>query len=165
MKSVSLTQQRLQELFAYDPETGLLTRKVRVGSRGPIGQVVGSSVGAGYLAVSIYYEKFILHRLIWLYVYGDWPQHDIDHINGIKTDNRLANLRHVTRSENQHNMRSRKNNTSSVVGVRRSASKNGWRARITVNSKEIHIGSYPTSAQAAEAYRAAKKIYHPTAPI
>jgi hypothetical protein len=164
MKKITVTQAELHRLFDYSPKTGLLTRRISTGPRSRAGQVVGTVMGAGYLNVSISHEKFIVHRLIWLYVHGVWPPHDIDHINGVKTDNRLANLRLVTRSENQHNMRDRKNNSSGFIGVRRSASKDNYSARITLNGEERYLGSFPTALAAHAAYMAAKAVYHPTAP-
>lgn len=164
MKTVSLTQAQIRQMFDYDPISGLMTRKISTGSRGRDGAKVGTLVGAGYLKVSINYENFLVHRLVWLHVHGVWPTEDIDHINGVKTDNRLANLRLVTKSQNQHNIRQRHNNTSGFTGVRPNTTENKWAARITVNSKEIHLGCFSTKEAAAAAYQNAKRIYHPTAP-
>lgn len=161
-----LTHERLTSLFEYRPASGLLVRKVTTGSRSPAGQIVGSPVGSGYLGVSIGRSKYILHRLIWMYVYGAWPDHDIDHINGDKHDNRIVNLRRVTKSENQHNLGLKKTNTSGFTGVRKSSSrKNPWAARITINGKEKYLGCFADKSQAAAAHAAAKRIYHPTAPV
>lgn len=124
----------------------------------------GWNTGSGYLKVNLHKKNQYLHRLAWFYTHGVWPPHEIDHINGVKTDNRLANLRLVTHSENQHNIRARKN-SAAFTGVRRSASKDNWSARITVNGKETHIGCFSTAIQAHHAYLAAKAVYHPTAPL
>lgn len=158
-----LTQARLKELFDYDPETGVVTRR-RSTTKSPAGSPVGSKVGAGYLGTFVDGRRQLIHRIVWVYIHGVWPPHDIDHINGVKADNRLANLRLATRSENQHNMRDRKNNTSGFVGVRRSDSASAWSARITVEGREIHIGCFSTAELASAAYQAAKLIHHPTAP-
>lgn len=166
MSKQILTHEHLTSLFDYDRETGLLVRKVTTGSRSSAGRAVGNLTGAGYLSVSIDRRKYLLHRLIWMYVYGAWPDHDIDHINRDKRDNRIANLRRATKSENQHNLGLKKSNTSGSAGVRRSTSAlNPWAARITVNGKEKHLGCFADKPRAIAAYAAAKRAYHPTAPI
>ncbi len=164
MSKPILTQSRLRELFDYDPETGVFTRKLSRGGKAMTGAKVGNYAGGGYLKVNLNKRNEYLHRLAWVITYGVWPAGVVDHINGIKDDNRIANLRDVTRSANQHNMPSRTNNWIGCPGVSWSTSASKWRARITLDRKEIHLGSFANLAEAIAARHAAKTIYHPTAP-
>lgn len=112
-----LTQERLKELFHYDPETGVFTRLVG-GPGSPTGVLKNKpNSGHGYIVISINSKNYLTHRLAWLYVYGRFPLEQIDHINHDRTDNRITNLREVTELENHRNMSKSTNNTSGVVGV------------------------------------------------
>ena len=164
MSKPILTQARLRELFDYDPETGVFVRKLSRGGKAMLGAAVGNYAGGGYLKVSICKRNEYLHRLAWLFIYGSSPVGVIDHINGKKDDNRIANLRDISRSENQHNMPSRINCWTGHPGVSWSTSANKWRARITVQYREINLGVFSTMADAIKARAAAKKIHHPSAP-
>lgn len=164
MSKSILSYERLRELLDYDPETGVFTRKIGRGGVAVAGKAVGNYAGGGYLKVSINKRNEYLHRLAWLYSYGEHPKGVIDHINGKKDDNRLVNLRDVTRSENQHNMPSRINCWTGCPGVSWSAENCKWKARITVNYKEIYLGLFAFKDDAISARQAAKRLYHPTAP-
>ena len=83
-----LTQERLKELLHYDEETGLFTRKTRVASRMK-GTISGARHNKGYVQIMIDGDNYLAHRLAWFYVYGEWPKNQIDHINRIKTDNKI----------------------------------------------------------------------------
>ena len=159
-----LSYERLRELLDYDPETGVFTRKISRGGVAIAGKQVGNNAG-GYLTVSINKRNEYLHRLAWLFTYGKYPEGVIDHINGKKDDNRLKNLRDVSRSSNQHNMPARINNGVGCPGVSWSNSTRKWRARITVQHKEIYLGVFPSLTEAISARQAAKLIYHPSAPV
>src|SRR5690606_34614864 len=98
-----LTQQRLKELLYYDPETGIFTRLVgRSGPRARAGDVAGSDNGKGYIRIYVDGRPYKAHRLAWFYMHGEWPE-EIDHRNGERADNRLSNLRPVTRQQNNLN--------------------------------------------------------------
>ncbi len=112
-----LSIQRLKELFHYDAETGIFTRLKTAGGM-VTGSIAGSLNPMGYLRVSIDHERYLCHRLAWLYSYGSWPEHEIDHINGIRTDNRLCNLRDVPHCINQLNKLSLKWSTKTGHRVR-----------------------------------------------
>ena len=145
-----LTQERLKELFFYDPSTGLFTR-----IKGIKGNMAGSVSNCknvkGYVQIMIDYKNYTAHRLAWLYVYGRWPHEQIDHINRIKNDNRLVNLREATNSENQINIQVRSHNTSGITGVMRDSRSNKWVAQIIRNNRRYYLGRYGSVHEAAQA--------------
>ena len=148
-------------LFSYDPETGLLTRKVSVGKT-KVGDVVGYVSDRGYVRFTIDNKCRLSHRIIWLMVTGYLPKEHIDHINCDKTDNRWVNLREATHSENQRNRGKNKNNKTGFKGVLldKRNKKNPYEARIAVDGKLTCLGRYPTSELAYEAYCHASKELH-----
>lgn len=144
----------LKSLLAYDAETGAFTwRKPRGG------QVAGSQAGClnrnGYTEITVHRRIYKAHRLAWLYTYGEWPPAEIDHINGNKSDNRLANLRPATRAQNVANTALRSDSASGVKGVHWSGSSRKWQAQIKHNGKSKHLGVYANIEDAAAAYRRA----------
>jgi len=98
-----LTQAELHQYLNYDPQTGIFTWKVKLSDKINIGQKTGCKNNRGYLLIKINKKLYRAHRLAWLYVYGYFPKFTIDHINRIKTDNRIENLRDVTIQENLKN--------------------------------------------------------------
>jgi len=157
--------ERVRELLNYDPETGIFTRKIRTAQRHKIGDradfLVTSGNSEGYCRVSFDSKRYLAHRVVWLYVHGKWPELDIDHINGNKSDNRLANLREVDRSTNLQNMRhARKDNRSGFLGVTTIIQGKKWRATVHMNGKGIHVGVYHSPEEAHQAYLVAKRQIH-----
>lgn len=114
-----ITADELRKLISYDPETGKMTWLVKVNSRVQVGGKVGSVDGKGYMRTKIRRIDYRLHRLAWLYVTGSFPCGEIDHINGNKTDNRIANLRVCNRSENTTNNPRQSHNSLGVKNVSR----------------------------------------------
>lgn len=112
-----LTQKRVKELLDYDPETGLLTWKVNRRGSAKAGDVIKTVDGAGYIQLSVDSKRYLAHRVIWLWNYGYFPENQVDHINRIKTDNRLCNLREVSRSCNLQNTNLSMRNSTGVKGV------------------------------------------------
>lgn len=155
----ALTQKRLTELLHYDPNTGVFTWVVRrQGIR--LGQVAGCLSCEGYWQIKVCENLYFAHVLAWLYMTGKWPTNEIDHINGSSIDNHWNNLRNVTSSVNQQNMRkAKKNNKTGFLGV--SARYGGFRAQIKINGKGYYLGSYGTPELAHEAYLNAKRKLHP----
>lgn len=157
----------LRQHVHYNKETGIFTRvKDHVKKKYLAGSVTGVSRPDGYLQIMIDGKIFLAHRLAWLYEFGEIPSKCIDHINGDKKDNRIANLRSVTQAVNVQNVRKTKGirTHSQFLGV--SLANNGsckekpYKARIVVNSKEIHLGTFDTEENAHQAYILAKRKYH-----
>lgn len=158
MAKADLTAQRLRELLDYDPETGRFTWRVKSGHRRAAGMLAGGKPAKnGYLRVGADGGVYFAHRLAWLYVHGEWPRGDIDHMNGNRTDNRIANLRDVSRSINLQNRRS-SHMEGRLLGTCLTSGK--WIAQIKINRKVYYIGAFATEAAAHEAYVAAKRKLH-----
>lgn len=155
-----LTQAKLKEVLHYDPETGVFTWKVPIANCIRVGAVAGSKDSYGYHKIAIKGKTYKAHRLAWLYTHGKFPEEAIDHINGIRDDNRIANLRAVTAQENQRNQKKYVHNTSGVVGVHWHKRHKKWNARIFADNKRIHLGSFSDIALAIEARKAAEKQYN-----
>jgi hypothetical protein len=154
-----LTAERLRELFSYDPSTGILANRVNRG-RGRAGDAVGNISDKGYLVAGVDGRVYPVHRLVWLLVHGTHPKHQIDHINGVRTDNSLANLREATAEENQQNRLSDRGSTSLYVGVSWSRTRRKWRAQICFRGKRTRIGDFDCELAARDAYLAAKSELH-----
>jgi hypothetical protein len=153
-----ITQERLKDLLSYDPISGYFTWIVTRGCR-KAGSIAGGLGSNEYHYIRIDRITYLTHRLVWLYVYGEWPKDEIDHINHDRGDNRISNLRHINRYENQKNRPMQENNTSGVVGVCWDKDREKWRSNIKVNRKNIYIGRYDEMADAVEARKDAEKKY------
>jgi hypothetical protein len=151
MVQEKITQKRLKEVLDYDPDTGVFTWKVQTNFRIPINSVAGKLNTRGYRSIKIDKKDYLAHRLVWLYVHGEWPPQLIDHINGDKLDNRLCNIRCATYSQNNTNRINARG--YSMVGKM-------FHARIVVKRKGIHLGSYKTAEEARQAYLVAQKQLH-----
>ena len=156
---------RVRELLHYDPETGIFTRRIRLAQRHKVGDradfLVTGGHCAGYRRVSFDSERYLAHRVAWLYVHGHWPVYDIDHINGNKDDNRIENLRDVEDVVNKQNLRkARANNRSGYLGVTTHIPGRQWRASVHLNGKRHHIGLYDSPEKAHQAYLIAKRRIH-----
>ena len=160
----TLTATQLREILDYDSATGLFTWKYRVGAPKQwnvryAGTVAGCTNPQGYVRISIRKTFYRAHRLAWLFVYGAMPGSIIDHINGDTTDNRIANLRTVTYSQNLMNAPKWRNNTSGAKGVIWNKQRNRWQARIKVKGHQVHLGLFDTVGAAAQARRTAEENY------
>lgn len=158
----NLTFERVRELFDYDEENGCLIRKFKSGKRKPCGIKPNST---GYGEVKIDWKMYKVHRVIWLWHKGTWPDGDIDHKDQNRMNNRIENLRPATRSENLHNKGLYCNNTSGYPGVSFHKQRNKYQAYIEVKRKRIYLGLFDTAEEAFLAYQLAKIQYHPTSPI
>lgn len=155
-----LTQERLHELLNYNPFTGIFTWKVNR-SNIKIGDVAGTNNGKDYLVLRIDKHRYYCHRLAWLYVHGNFSKNNIDHINGIRFDNRISNLREATYSENMQNRKSSpSNSTTGFLGVMFDKSRSQWKATIKVNGVYKYLGRYNSAEEAHQAYLVAKRKFH-----
>lgn len=156
-----LTAERVRELFNYDPFTGVLAWKKQPRGRYKPSLVAGYRSKEGYLITSVDNKLRKNHRLAWAVAYGAWPKHEIDHINGDKSDNRIANLRDVAHKENVENLLTANSYSKGrVLGVSWHVRIQKFHARIGVNGKLIHLGYYTTPEEAHQAYLTAKRRLH-----
>jgi hypothetical protein len=170
-----LTQEYLHSILNYEPEKGVFTWKLR-----PIdyfkneramkiwnvrysGKKAGCTNTIGYEVISILKKRYLAHRLAWLYVYGILPDFDIDHINGIRNDNKLINIRQANRSENLQNQRvCRSNNKSTgLLGAYYDKLQDKFYSQIVLNNKKTWLGLFNTAIDAHNAYVSAKRELHP----
>ena len=154
-----LTAEYLRSILNYDPVSGIFTRKVRTSPRVKVGDIAGYSNGNGYLQISVQSRLYLAHRLAWLYMYGEWPEDQLDHVNRVRTDNRISNLREVTNKQNHQNKSKRSNNTSGYPGIYWNKQRSKWQAQIKHNQKSIHLGYFSILEEALSARKAAEKIY------
>lgn len=163
MAKTNLSAERLRELLHYDRETGIFTRRIRTTNSLKVGDIAGCIGNHGYRQISVDGHLYLAHRLAWFYATGKWPAEDIDHINGCRTDNRIINLRPVTRTENMQNLRKpRADNSHGFMGVRHrnDSALNPWTAEIKINGIRTRLGRYKTPEAAHAAYLAAKRALH-----
>jgi len=112
-----LNQKTLKKHLDYDPETGIFKWKTTLNRRIRVGDVAGTLRSDGYIQIALFHKDYLAHRLAWLYVNEEFPKDHMDHINGVRIDNRIVNLRAVTYTENNRNRSLSKRNTSGVMGV------------------------------------------------
>lgn len=148
-----LSQDELKQLISYDPETGIVRWLVGGGKRKrKRGSIVGAG-GAGdwYHRIRIGKHVFQLHRVIWFYVTGEWPDY-VDHKDNVKTNNQWDNLRNATNQQNAVNCGPRKDNKLGVKGVSRHPS--GFASYITIRGRNNYLGLFATVEEASAAYLA-----------
>lgn len=166
-----MNQVQLKELYDYNPDTGIFTRKQRPRSSfknnyGYIGHLsviernkLGTISQGGYLLIEIGKKKYRAHRLAWLYVHGRFPVDQIDHINHLRADNRIINLREATNQENSKNISLRKDNVSGITGVYFRKEMKKWGAFINHNTKRIHLGFFKDFFEAVSVRKSAENKY------
>ena len=154
-----ITQDKLKQALNYNELTGVFNWR---DSRRRIkkGDVAGSDNGSGYLRIQVDGKSYKAHRLAWLYVYGYFPENEIDHKNRVRYDNRIKNLRESSRQCNMRNKTIAKNNTSGVTGVRYNRKTHMWHGKITVNYKAIYLGQFWGMEEAVMARWKAEKKYN-----
>ena len=171
------TPKEIRKLLRYEPDTGKLywlertpdlfedgkqsaeTACRRWNTRYASKEALATLHGGGYRQGSIFGKAYLAHRVVWVMVHNEWPADQIDHINGVKNDNRIENLRVVTNGENSRNLPKRADNTSGHMGVRWHKKALKWTAQITVNSQQVHLGVFTKKDDAIAARKAAEANY------
>lgn len=153
------TPERLKELFQYNPETGELRWKIDRG-KCRSGQLINCRNEAGYILVRADNCLLRAHRVGWAVYFGKWPSHEIDHVNGIRDDNRITNLREASRLDNMKNIKKTRRNTSGFKGVSWSKNAKKWQAHIRAEGKSIRLGYFDKPEDAHAAYKKASDLFH-----
>jgi hypothetical protein len=156
----NISAEYARSILDYDPDSGILSWKIRKSQACPAGKKAGYLAANGYIQIEIDGRAYYAHRVAWLLSTGQWPSDFIDHINSVKTDNRRCNLREATMSENKRNMGARADNKSGVKGVYWNRKDQKWMAAIKVDGKSRHLGSFLTLEAAAKAYANAAPRVH-----
>lgn len=159
---MELTKEECMKRFIYNRESGILIWKIMPTNSVKIGQRVGNTCvfhGNTYLQTSLNRKHYLVHRVIWLMVHGEWPKYTIDHIDGDGLNNRIENLRDVPDATNKRNMSKARHNTSGFTGVARHSCGSGWVAQIQVDSKNIYLGYFKELTDAIQARQEANLKY------
>lgn len=155
---MAMTLARVREVLHYDQNTGVFTWLKRLSNRGQVGAQAGTILKNGYRSITVDGDRAYAHRLALFYVHGYWPTLDVDHANGVKDDNWLANLRPATVSQNLANQKAHRDSASGLKGVTKS--KGRWLARIFCDGRRYGLGTHDTPELAHAAYRAkAKELF------
>lgn len=172
MARTTTSPERLRQLLRYEPETGKLFWLPRAADEFQsarscasfharfAGKQAFTANSYGYRAGRVDNILYVAHRVIWAIIYGEWPAEDIDHINGDRADNRLANLRAASRSENLCNRGMSPRNTSGHKGVYFDAQSGRWRAHIKKSGRFHFLGSFDLLDEALAARRSAETTLH-----
>ena len=156
-----LSHSRLCEFLSYNADTGIFTWRVSRNSHGgkvKPGNVAGIIDTHGHRIIGIDRRRYMAHRLAWFYSFCTWPSGEIDHINMARDDNRLCNLRVVTKTLQRANQRVRRDSISGLKGVQQTRA-GTWKARITMHGVCYRLGTFKTSIEAHAAYAAAAFIF------
>ncbi len=157
MAKADLTCAQLRQWYDYDPDTGRFWRKQRPKVHPGLAGNVNSN---GYMVMKVDGYDYKAHRLVWLYVFGEWPRQEVDHKDGDRANNRLANLRDISPSHNQQNRRSAaRHNATGLLGVRKSG--RGFSAVISVDGQTRYLGTLATPEVAHQVYLSEKRRHHP----
>lgn len=152
-----ITGHLLEMFYSYDPDTGFFTRKLSTNPRSFVGGVASAINADGYVILPLMGVRLRAHRAAWAWVTGQWPMEDIDHINGDRSDNRFANLREATRSQNLQNSGMRASNKTGYKGVHYCHERRKFVAQIVIDGKRVGLGRYQTVEEAAAVRLAAEK--------
>lgn len=152
-----LTQDTLKSLLDYNAETGWFRWRVSRGTR-RAGSLAGT-YSQGYIRVKLLGAQYMAHRLAWLYVNGNLPTTEIDHINRVRNDNRIENLRLATHSQNTRNANIRIDNKTGVRGVSWHKQSRSWCAYAHDGHKRVSLGYHKTFDAAVEARTKAEERY------
>jgi HNH endonuclease/AP2 domain len=157
-----LTAERLREQLHYEPATGIFTRLVKTTNSVQVGDIAGGDNGNGRCKIRVFAKLYFAHRLAFLYVFGRWPDAEVDHIDGNPANNAIDNLREATHSQNMQNQRAaHKSNNSGLIGAHWKKNQQRWFSEIQIEGKHSHLGYFDSAEDAHAAYLAAKRALHP----
>lgn len=154
-----LEYKRLISLFDYDPITGLFTRIINC-NRSKKGEIANCKQNQGYIRISIDGERYLAHRLAFLFMTGKMPNYEIDHINGVREDNRWCNLRECKSYQNKHNMKKPSSNSSGIKGVSWNIRDSKWLAQITCKGQSYFLGRHIEIEDARKAIESKRLELH-----
>lgn len=152
--------EEMKSCVDYLPSGKFVVTRRRHNTAKPVGDILGSATVNGYSEIRFLNRNFFVHNLIWLWHYGTWPVGELDHINGVRTDNRIENLRDVDRGVNLRNAKMKSTNTSGFTGVYFNKALNKWQGRVMVNYKEV-FRCYGQTAEEASSIREKWILEHP----
>ena len=147
-----MTQEELKKYLYYDMQSGNFYWLLSNGNRGKVGDIAGSKTIHGYITIRVNGERHYAHRLVWMYLYGEFPKM-IDHINGNGLDNRISNLRACTQVYNMKNVSKLASNKSGYKGVSWAKNNKKWVVYARHDSKHYNLGYYDDIELAAEVYK------------
>jgi hypothetical protein len=149
----------LRAWACYDPDTGIVTRR-KAGYGRKSGEIMGMVVGAGYVVLSFAGVKVYAHHVAWMLHFGEIPDQPVDHKNGVRSDNRIENLRLVSPSQSLMNTGIKSNNTSGAKGVHFDKGRQKWMAFIGANGIRTQLGRFTSFDDAVAARKAAEETHH-----
>lgn len=160
-----LTAEYVRSILHYDPETGVFVWKSRPDIRPSAnarreGKVAGCVDPYGYQRIGVDGHRYFGHRLAWLHTHGEWPKGQLDHIDGNRANNRIANLRIATTAQNAANSRAHRDNRSGFKGVSWSKVAKRWIAQISRAGQYRYLGYFDTPEEAHAAYCEAARELH-----
>lgn len=156
---MTLTADYVKSILNYDPVSGIFIW-IKPRPKIKIWSIAGGITELGYVKIKIDGKKYLAHRLAYLYMTGEWPKDEIDHVNMIRSDNRWENLRAATRSQNFGNQKKYKSNKSGIKGVSWDKECSKWLAQIQVDKKKIKLGRFDNIEDAENAYaKAALELF------
>ncbi len=147
---MEITKDLINKYLCYDPNSGVFTWKVYRSRLARPGSIAGSLHSKGYIQIVIEGRPYFAHRLAWILVNNSHPD-EVDHINGVRSDNRISNLRNSSRKDNSLNTGLTKRNKSGIKGVSFNARYNAWQSYGSINGKGIHLGQFKNIADAIAA--------------
>ena len=156
-----ITRDRLKELVSYDPDLGVFTWNKDYGVKAKKGYRAGYlDKSTGYYKIGLDERRYYAHRLAWLYISGDWPRKEIDHINGHRDDNRIINLREASSAQNKYNSKRPSTNTSGIKGVSKNKRLGKWQSYIWYGNKKLHLGYFDSINDAEAVVVSKRKMMH-----
>lgn len=155
-----LTVEDVRKAFSYSKKTGILVWKTAC-TTNPlrVGTTAGAIDAVGRIRIGMNGRRYLAHRIIWLWVTGKWPEYEVDHRDGVKSNNCWKNLRAATPTQNHYNIGLKKHSSSGYKGVNKTPG-GKWYAKIRISGKQTYLGTFTTVKTAYTAYCAAAKKYH-----